>query len=254
MKNKIEAEIRSIATDILNAKNSRSTEEWKKTILAIYEKLCVLDYLEKQLQTSDEETLITSEEIPTEDTPIEPITETSDSEIFKDSIPIIEEEIETIEEQIEEKIKIEVQESVSVSIEKEVPTPIQEGPKRVADELQRFASTYKQTPVFGRKQSETTDEVQNTNNAQAANKPKSLNDSLNRGLHIALNDRIAFINNLFAGSTQDFNRVLSQINSMEDLESIQNFLNYQIKPDYQNWEGKEEYSERFIMIIEKKFS
>ena len=54
--------------------------------------------------------------------------------------------------------------------------------KRQADDLQRFASTYKQTPVFSRKQTTTTDEQprRSNNSMQAADKPKSINDSLNK--------------------------------------------------------------------------
>jgi len=31
------------------------------------------------------------------------------------------------------------------------------------------------------------------------------------------------------------------------------FIDEMVKPDYNNWEGKEEYEERFMEIIEKKF-
>jgi hypothetical protein len=27
-----------------------------------------------------------------------------------------------------------------------------------------------------------------------------------------------------------------------------------VKPDYNNWEGKEDYSQRFMNVIEKKFA
>jgi hypothetical protein len=81
----------------------------------------------------------------------------------------------------------------------------------------------------------------------------SLNERLSRGITIGLNDRIAFINNLFANSSEDYNRVLSQIMTFDTYGDVQQFIDDMVKPDYNNWEGKEEYAERFMAIIEKKF-
>lgn len=281
MKKKIETNIHSLATDLLNNKDSRSTQEWKDVTMQLYEKLCVLEYLEKQLEISQDtsvlekkkevEKSVVPEAVKEVEKPIEPKEIETDIEaIQKDPEPSLDldtgfdietaiaatqtEEIKT-ETEIEQEI-VEIQDTpVEVIAEVETKAP-QQPEKRQADDLQRFASTYKQTPVFSRKQTDQSGEEprRNTNTAQGADKPKSLNDSLNRGLHIALNDRIAFINNLFEGSTQDFNRVLSQINTLDDFDSVHSFLEHQIKPDYSHWEGKEEYSERFIAIIEKKFS
>ena len=41
---------------------------------------------------------------------------------------------------------------------------------------------------------------------------------------------------------------------MDSLEEITDFVQEVIKPDYGNWEGKEEYEERFLEIIGKKFN
>ena len=82
---------------------------------------------------------------------------------------------------------------------------------------------------------------------------KSLNDKLSQAqIQIGLNDRIAFVKHLFNGSQVDFNRVLSQLNSFQSLEQATHFINNIVKPDY-NWDGKEEYLERFMLLIERKF-
>src|SRR5690554_3203718 len=272
MKKKIETNIHSLATDLLNNKDSRSTQEWKDVTIQLYEKLCVLEYLEGQLEISQDtsnlevkkevEKSVAPETVKEVEEPIEPKEIETDIEaIQKDPEPSLDLntgfDIETaIAETEEVKTEIEIEQEI-VEIQDAPVEVIAEAPqqpeKRQADDLQRFASTYKKTPVFSRKQA-SEEPRKSTNAAQGADKPKSLNDSLNRGLHIALNDRIAFINNLFEGSTQDFNRVLSQINTLDDFDSVHSFLEHQIKPDYSHWEGKEEYSERFIAIIEKKFS
>lgn len=84
-------------------------------------------------------------------------------------------------------------------------------------------------------------------------RPKSVNDRLKKGINIGLNDRLAFVKHLFDGSTSDYNRVLSQLNTIKDKEEAFNFVANMVKPDYNNWEGKEEYESRFLAIIENKF-
>lgn len=84
-------------------------------------------------------------------------------------------------------------------------------------------------------------------------KPRSLNDVLfTNNLQVGLNDRIAFVKHLFDGSQEDFNRVLSQLNSFKSEDEAKNFINSFVKPEY-NWEGKEEYEDRLLIIIERKF-
>tara|TARA_B110001450_G_scaffold160738_1_gene149859 strand:- start:617 stop:1363 length:747 start_codon:yes stop_codon:yes gene_type:complete len=84
-------------------------------------------------------------------------------------------------------------------------------------------------------------------------KPSSLNDRLKKGINIGLNDRIAFVKHLFNGSTEDFNRVVSQLNtSSSELEALE-FLNNMVKPEYNNWVGKEAYEQRLLVFLEGKF-
>ena len=83
--------------------------------------------------------------------------------------------------------------------------------------------------------------------------PKNLNDFLGKGIQIGLNDRLAFIKNLFEGSVEDYQRVLSQVQTYSDWEEAQLFIQEMIKPDYNNWEGKEEFEIRFLKCIETNF-
>ena len=85
-------------------------------------------------------------------------------------------------------------------------------------------------------------------------KSHSLNDTLIKGINIGLNDRIAFVKHLFAGSNEDFNRVISQINTYDSFEEAQQFMDEMVKPDYNNWDGKEDYANRFMNLVEKKFA
>jgi len=81
----------------------------------------------------------------------------------------------------------------------------------------------------------------------------SLNDRIfNKKIQVGLNDRIAFVKHLFNFSQEDFNRVLSQLNTFESEKECKDFVNNQVKADY-DWSEKVEYEERLITLIERKF-
>jgi len=82
----------------------------------------------------------------------------------------------------------------------------------------------------------------------------TLNEKLAKGFHIDLNDRIAFTKNLFGNSSEDYSRVLNQLLTFDTYSEAQDFIENMVKPDYNNWEGKDDYAERFLGIVEKKFS
>lgn len=93
-----------------------------------------------------------------------------------------------------------------------------------------------------------------TSNVIPISKSENLNDRMSKGITIGLNDRIAFMKHLFNNSSEDYNRVLSQLITLDTLSEAKNFIDTMVKPDYNNWEGKEEYEQRFMEIVEKKFS
>ena len=82
---------------------------------------------------------------------------------------------------------------------------------------------------------------------------KNLNDILGKGIQIGLNDRLAFINNLFDQSEEDYQRVISQVQTLSSWEEAQNFIEQMVKPDYDFWEGKEEFEARFLKCLESNF-
>lgn len=120
------------------------------------------------------------------------------------------------------------------------------------------------TPVVGEIQPETVvsetpivleEEVKATiEKASQEPKTSSLNDRLNKTISFGLNDRIGFEKKLFGGSSDDFNRVISQLNTFDSFEEARSFVLDFVKPDYNNWEGNEEFEARFMEIVEKKFS
>lgn len=85
-------------------------------------------------------------------------------------------------------------------------------------------------------------------------KPISTNDNANKIITFGLNDKIAFEKQLFGGSSEDLNRVVSQLSTFDSFEEAQHFIEDMVKPDYNNWEGKDDYAQRFMEIVERKFA
>ena len=65
---------------------------------------------------------------------------------------------------------------------------------------------------------------------------------------------LAFIKQLFGGSSEDYSRVLSQVNTMSSYSEVVSFIEETVKPDYNNWEDRDEFVTRFMMIVEKRFN
>lgn len=92
-----------------------------------------------------------------------------------------------------------------------------------------------------------------TTTEKAEPKTITLNDKLAKEINIGLNDRIAFVKHLFGGNNEDYNRVVNQLITFDTFLETKIFIDEMVKPDYNNWEGKEDYEHRFMEIIEKKF-
>lgn len=155
--------------------------------------------------------------------------------------------------------KEEVEENV-VEVKEEIKEEIPAKPeaKQVTlDDI--FGDNYKTEPVFVKPNEVSTNDKfisvfdQETKKEKDEPKVVSLNDVLSNSISISLNDRVAFVKHLFNESNEDYNRVLSQLNTFDTFADAKNFLNEMVIPEYNYWVGKEEYLERFLEIVEKKF-
>lgn len=117
--------------------------------------------------------------------------------------------------------------------------------KYIKNDLEDLTSGFEDMPIF--------EPISQSQNGIPKDK-KSLNERLNTGgIKIGLNDKIAFIKHLFESKNEDYDRVLSQINTAASFNDASDFIQKMVKPDYNNWVGKEEFEERFMQIIESKF-
>ena len=82
---------------------------------------------------------------------------------------------------------------------------------------------------------------------------ENVNDKFMKGLHIDLNDRLAFTKHLFLDNKSEYQRVISQIATFSNFEEVENFILTMIKPEYDNWKGKEDYEKRFLEVLSKLF-
>lgn len=291
MKKRVEAELISIAHRILKLKNKSEIDQLYKETQKLYEALTILKFygdnyemLKNSIPVEEIEekvaAFIESNEVITpvavavkkepevdvlEETIIPTAKKIEEEPVVVGEI-IIEEE-EEIEEEIEasaEPIVEETEEesfmpSFELSFEKEKEaleeTIDKETPSKQVTMDDVFGDHFKE-PVFVKPE----DNVQGKfvkvfeeKNVEEAGRVLSLNDTLSNSISIGLNDRIGFVKHLFNESNEDYNRVLSQLNTFDTFDEAKTFLNEMVIPDYNYWVGKEEYLERFMEIVEKKF-
>ena len=90
--------------------------------------------------------------------------------------------------------------------------------------------------------------------AQQSGTSKSLNDRFaQKVLKFGLNDRIGFVKALFEGNQEDFNRDVSQLNTLSSLDEATAFIETYVAPEYK-WDQQEEMAERFMTAVSTKFN
>jgi hypothetical protein len=285
MKKRLEADLISIAHRILQLKNKSDINQLYLETQKLYEKLAILRFVDAQfgevkptigqaeIEKQIEEVFDTIQETP----PVNTITEVVETIVeipLADVIsqPEVEENIETLVEK-EEITAVETPPVGELSFipafeltEEETETPKKQEAVQISFE-DLLGGNYSDAQFV---------KVHSLENIPTAiaidleekelipvaveeeeimdSKPVSLNEKLAKGIQIDLNDRIAFTKQLFGNSSEDYNRVLNQLITFDTFEETKDFIEEMVKPDYNNWEGKEEYEQRFMEIIEKKFS
>lgn len=269
MKKKLGSQIQQLAKKLLISEENFNTTEIKKEVTQLLEKLSVLEFLEAQ--NNDDE----------HHSPTSALDSKSyrEENWFKEPEPVPEpENKEEIVEPLIEKIKDLIaqmpfeSQKVDDLLEEILPKK-----KHIKNDLEEFASRYQETPTFERKTaivppveippedalverspSKGVDAPSGStnliNDKGISEKPKSINDAVKGSLKIGLNDRLAFIKHLFDGGADDYQRVLSQLNTFQSFEEADSFINGQVKPDYNYWLQKDEFTDRFMAIVEKKFN
>ena len=259
MQKRLETDLMSLAHSILQMKNKDDVFALKEKSKVIYEKLSLLAFVEEYINTTPNQSASKKEIL----SKVEKALELKELQAVDEAI------VSETEKEIsqEEEVK-KVTEEVEVDNKKEqVEANIDEIPEQPFDELEEII--FSEEPPLTETDSETIqeekiktvsleEELQDTipvdEIATLFDLPvqKSLNDSLAVNIQIGLNDRIAFVKNLFNGSQEDFNRVLSQLNTYTSEKEAKKFIKKMVKPDY-DWSEQEALEARFLEIVERKF-
>jgi hypothetical protein len=284
MHKKLAADLTSIAHNILQLKNKEDVLALKEKAYEVYEKLTVLAYVDEYLKdtpnaTESKEELVekiknaakekvddvvlevVEEKQEDEITEVESITEKNEKIV--EEFPIDKEVVvvvETVAVEVKETIVEDFSTTLDVTKGEAAVNEIIEQPFDELEQTLFAAQTVVEEKVIKDKKAITLEEeLDDTISVEVAadlfEKPeikKSLNDQLQQNIQIGLNDRIAFVKNLFDGSQEEFNRVVSQLNTIKTEKEAKKFINKMVKPDY-NWANQEEYEERFFALIERKF-
>ncbi|CAN1565923.1 hypothetical protein MCEGE10_02903 [Flavobacteriaceae bacterium] len=126
-----------------------------------------------------------------------------------------------------------------------------------AEEIPEIEEEVVFSPAFEMSAPEEVEEVEEIEASEVVSEVKKsnpINDSFSKTISFGLNDKIAFEKQLFGGSSEDLNRVISQLSTFDTFDEAENFIEDMVKPDYNNWEGKDDYVARFMEIVEKKFA
>ena len=281
MHKKLEADLISLAHSILQMKNKENVFLLKQKSKEIYEKLSVLAFVEEYVNSTPnlketKEELISKVEMgfDLKDENTQETEEVTDV-LIEEAVAItieedfFEEENEKLAAEIgdgfsEEEIEVEetieeVNEYLEVEKEDEIEQPFDDLEGLIFGEVK--PTNFKDDPkdIGDRKALTLEEELKDTipvdviANLFEPIKPASLNDKLHTNIQIGLNDRIIFVKNLFEGSQEDFNRVISQLNTLKTEKEAKKFINKMVKPDY-DWSKQEELENRLIDIIERKFA
>lgn len=260
MKKKLHAELKDLATKILNNSEDNSPSFLKKQVLELYEKLTVLDFTEKNLEA------FSSNKASEEEAKVEQVAATTKKEILDTPVPVEKQEekdeylpdgtqyndSDALTEPNTEKIK---------DIVAQMPPETQNVDNLIntiisKNGLDKFTETDSGSKKDFRDIGVDYDNLPNfepVNKQDKEERPRSLNDRLKNGINVGLNERLAFIRHLFDGKTADYNRVISQINTFDSVIEAKKFVQLLVKPDYKNWVGKEEYEQKFMELVENKF-
>jgi len=228
MKGKLKKELKKLATEILTADNLDDISTFYEVSKNLYEKLAVLRFIEEEL--NDMEVDVSKNAIAAK---------------FEEMANAVLQSNQSVPENNphEEDIMIPGMDTIKDMVS-EMPNN---------DQLEDVLAEFMSKPSYQKNDMELF--MPSKEDVSQVEKPKSLNDRLAKtDVKVDLNNRLAFVKHLFNDNMEDYNRVLSQLNTIDSEERSLSFIKNMVKPDYNNWEGKEEYEERFIEVVSRRFA
>lgn len=229
MKRKLKEELRKLSTDIINSRNLEDIKALYEASKDLYEKLAVLKYIEEELNEVQ-------------------------VDVSKNAIAAKFEEMATSVMQANKGVPESNphEEDIMVPGMDTIRHMVSEMPN--SEELEAVLNEFMGKPHIIKNDKEYF--TPNTTDLSPSKEPtKSLNDRFGtKELKVDLNNKLGFIKHLFNNNAEDYNRVISQLNTIDSHERSVAFIENMVKPDYGHWKGKEEYEARFMEFLERRFA
>lgn len=226
MKQKLKDELIKMSTDIITSRNMNDLPALYEAAKNLYEKLAVLKFIEEELNDI---------QVDVSKSVIAEKFEIMANAVFRGNASVPENNPH--------------QEDIIIPGMDTIKDMVSEMPSN--DNLEEVLNEFMGKPALMKNDKE----LFSPTGMEKEEVPKSLNDRLsNKELKVDLNNRLAFVKHLFNGSTEDYNRVLSQLSTIHSEERSVAFITNMVKPDYNDWVGKEEYEFRFMELIARRFA
>lgn len=223
MKRKLEKELNDLAVRILKMKDETDIVILQKEAKRIYEKLTVMRFLETNF--SEDELDLTKVN-------------------KKEALGRLSEKMNVPEENPnQEDIR-------NYHLMDTIKDMVTEMPKE--ETLDDILKDITPPPVF--EKSDMTEVTPTASDVIAEKRVQSINDRFKKELNIGLNDKIAFIKHLFEGKSEAYEEAVASINKKDTFDDAESYIKITLKPKYNYWLGKEEYAERFMEVVESRFS
>lgn len=219
MKEKLHQELQRLAKHILDANHSSELAPLYEAAKELYEKLAVLKFIDKNLD--------------------DPHLDTEQNEVA-DKFQQMAQEVLASSESIPE----------SNPHDSDIITP---GMDTIIDMVSHMP---KKEPESVADQEDAAAHFTAHSLSQEANTSETaatLNGRYGQQISFGLNDQIAFVKELFNGEEESFKRVVSQLNTIDSEERARSFVDHLVKPEYNDWSGKEAYEKRFMNLICQKY-
>jgi len=264
MHKRLETDLISLAHSILQMKNKGDVFALKEKSRVIYEKLSLLAFVEEYVNTTPDNELSKNELLSKVEKALElkELKVTDEAPVSEIVTEVSEEEVDTVLQEADlvlEEVEVNEELPSEINIDAIIEQPFDELEELISSEevsltepVSNIDKKEKTNKVSLEEELQDTIPVDEITTLFDLPVPKSLNDTLAINIQIGLNDRIAFVKNLFDGSQEDFNRVLSQLNTYTTEKEAKKFIKKMVKPDY-DWSEQAELEARFLEIIERKF-
>ena len=225
--NILRAELILLAKDILQNIHQKDLKSLYKPVRQLYEKMAAIMVLKDQLDTSE----------------LMKILQAGKTALLSN-----------------DNVSVEYKSENVTGLKDESQEEVKKEPEKTVDDIKRFEGKEKDNQAIHKTDINPYKQVGKMRFVPKGQKEniqrqKSSDRSLHlKKMNIGLNDKISFIKHLFDGDHEFYNRFIDTLNAFDDYEEALKYINQEIKPQFNDWDGKDEYEFRLLQLLELKFA